>query len=137
MNLIKKLCVCVMDGIILTYRKHLHNCIISLSGEVWVHKTSLTPLLFNEEPVRSQKSQRSCNCVLVVSILPLSTILLFDFGTVPRALYLVWSMVFSTILSNISVTVTISFNGGNRCIQRKLPTHYIHKHLIHHLSIGG
>jgi hypothetical protein len=57
--------------------------------------------------------------------------------TVPRALYLVWSMVFSTILSNISVTVTISFNGGNRCTQRKLPTHYIHKLLIHHLSIGG
>jgi len=86
-----------MDGIILTCRKHY------FTGEVWVHKTSLTPPLFNEEPLRSQKSDPSCIYVLVVSILPLSTILLLDFGNVPRALYLVWSLVFSTILNNMSV----------------------------------
>jgi hypothetical protein len=30
----------VMVGIFLTYGKHLHNCIISLRGEVWAHITS-------------------------------------------------------------------------------------------------
>jgi len=32
--------------------------------------------------VPSQESERSCMCVLVVSTLPLSMILLLDFGTV-------------------------------------------------------
>ena len=34
------------------------------------HKTSLTPPLFIEVPVPSQESERSCICVLEVSILP-------------------------------------------------------------------
>ena len=33
----------VRVGILLTYEKHLHDRIISLRGEIWVHKTSLTP----------------------------------------------------------------------------------------------
>jgi hypothetical protein len=33
--------------------------------------------------VPSQESERSCICVLGVSILPLSMILIFDFGIVP------------------------------------------------------
>ena len=38
--------VFVRIGILLTCGKHLHNCIISLIGEVWTHITSLTlPLL--------------------------------------------------------------------------------------------
>ena len=53
----------VRVGILLTRGKLLHDCIISLRGEVWVHKTSLTPPLFIEVPVPSQESERSCICV--------------------------------------------------------------------------
>ena len=41
-------------------------------GEVWAHKTSLTPPLLIEMPVPSQESELSCICVLMVSILPFS-----------------------------------------------------------------
>ena len=50
------------------YIKSLHP-----KGEVRVHKTSLTPLLFNEVPVLCKAIGRSCMCVLRGSILPLST----------------------------------------------------------------
>jgi hypothetical protein len=39
---------------------------MSLSGEVWVHKTSLTPPLFIEVPVLSQECEWPCICVLGV-----------------------------------------------------------------------
>jgi hypothetical protein len=47
----------------------------------------LTTPLFIEMPVPSQKSERSCICVLGLSILPLSTFLIFDFGSVPTVWY--------------------------------------------------
>ena len=72
-----------MGGILLTCRKNLHDSSISKRGEDWAHKTSLTPPLFIEMPVPIQESERSCICVLGISDLPLSTILIFDFGTVP------------------------------------------------------
>jgi len=50
--------------ILLTHKKHLHDRIIWLRGEVWAHKTSLTSQLFIEVPVPSQESERSCICVL-------------------------------------------------------------------------
>jgi hypothetical protein len=44
------------------------NCIIkSLKGEVQVHETNLTLLLFIEVPKPSQESERSYTCVLEVS----------------------------------------------------------------------
>jgi len=47
-----------MVGILLTGGKHLHDCIISLRGEAWVHITSLTlPLCFIEVSVPSQESE--------------------------------------------------------------------------------
>jgi hypothetical protein len=46
---------------------------ISLRGEVWAHKTSLTPPFFNKVPVPSHGSEWSCISVLGVLILPLST----------------------------------------------------------------
>jgi hypothetical protein len=58
---------------LLTRGKHLHDCIISLKGKFWVHITSLTPPRFIVVSVPSQESERSCICVLGV------TILLFDF----------------------------------------------------------
>jgi len=50
--------------------------------------------LFIEVPVPSQESERSCICVLGVSILPLSTILVLYFETVPT----VWYFIFHFIL---------------------------------------
>jgi hypothetical protein len=39
--------------------------------EVWAYKIRLTPPLVIEVPVPGRKSERSCICVLGVSILPL------------------------------------------------------------------
>jgi hypothetical protein len=39
--------------------------------------------IFKEVSVPSQESEQSCICMLGVSILPLSMILIFDFGIVP------------------------------------------------------
>ena len=64
--------------ILLTYKKHLHDRIISLRGEIWVREISLTPPPFIELPVPIKDSERSCTCVLVASILPLSTILILE-----------------------------------------------------------
>jgi hypothetical protein len=44
----------VRVGILITYGKHFDDCIISLRGEVWAHKTSLTTPLFIEVPVTRQ-----------------------------------------------------------------------------------
>ena len=48
-------------------RKHLHECIISLRGDVWVRKTSLNQTHFIEVPAPIQESEWSCICVLEVS----------------------------------------------------------------------
>ena len=56
-----------IDGILFTCRRHLHDRIISLLGEVWTHETSLTPPLFIDVSIPSQESERSCICVLGVS----------------------------------------------------------------------
>ena len=49
--------------------------------------TSLTPPLFIEVSVPSQESERSCICVLGVSILLLSMIFILDFGLVATVWY--------------------------------------------------
>jgi hypothetical protein len=66
---------------------YLHDHIISLRGEIWAHNTSLTPPLFIEVFLPSQESEWSCICVLGVSILPLPTILIFDFRIVLTVWY--------------------------------------------------
>jgi hypothetical protein len=80
-------CTIPLKYCLLTCEKHLHDRIISLKGEVRSYKTSLTPRLFIEVPVPSQESKRSCICVLVVSSLSLSTILIFGFRTVSTVWY--------------------------------------------------
>ena len=65
--------------ILLTSRKHFHDRIILLSGEVWAYETSLTPPLFIEVPVPCQESKRVSICVLMVWMLPFLTILIFDY----------------------------------------------------------
>jgi hypothetical protein len=61
--------------------------IISLRGEIWVHKTSLTQWLFMNVSVPSQESERSYICVLGYRFWPLSSIFLFYFGTVLTVWY--------------------------------------------------
>ena len=63
---------------------------------VWAHKTILTLPLFIEVPVPSQEIEWSWNCVLEVSILPLSTILIFDFGNVLTVWY-IWFFILPSI----------------------------------------
>jgi hypothetical protein len=63
-------------NILLTSGKYLHDRIISLSGEVWAHKTTT----FIEVPVASQESKRVCICMLGVWMLSLLTILIFDYN---------------------------------------------------------
>jgi hypothetical protein len=65
-------------GILFTWGRHLYNRIITLRRDAWARKASLSPPLFIEVSVPSQESERSCICVLHVSILPLSTIFILD-----------------------------------------------------------
>jgi len=52
-------------GFLLTRAKHLHKRIISRSGEIWAHKTNLTPPHFMEVHASvSNESERSCICEL-------------------------------------------------------------------------
>jgi len=44
----------------LTCGKHLHDCITSLRGYVWTHKTSLSPLHFIKVLIINQESEWSC-----------------------------------------------------------------------------
>jgi len=88
------------------------NTYKTTSGEVWSHKTNLTSPLFSEALVPSQESDRSCICMLGVSlpsqesdqscicmlgvsILHLSTILVLDFGTVSTILYFLFFILLS------------------------------------------
>ena len=48
----------------------------SLRGEDWFHKTSLSSPHYTEVSVQSQENEWSYICVLMVSILPLSTLFL-------------------------------------------------------------
>jgi hypothetical protein len=68
------------------FGKHLHDRIISLIVDVWTHKTSFTPPLFIEMPVPIWESVQSCICVLGLSNLHLSTILIF--GSVVSSVFL-------------------------------------------------
>ena len=63
-------------------RKHLYDSTISLR-KAWAQNASLTTPRLIEVPVPSQESEQSCIFVLRVSILPLSTTLIFDFGIFP------------------------------------------------------
>jgi hypothetical protein len=58
----------VKVGILLTYWKHLHDRIISLSRETCARKTSIALPLFIEVSVLSLESEWSCICVVEVSI---------------------------------------------------------------------
>ena len=108
-------------GIILTYGQHLHDRIISPSGETWVHKTSLTPPIFIEVHITSPESRKSCICVLRVSVLPLSTISLVLCGNVPTMWclfgfqFIFYKTFSSCALSRINWQ---SYNSGNKLMLR-------------------
>ena len=73
---------------------------------LYFYSFSLTPLLFIEVPVPSKKSERSCICVLEVSIMPFSTIFLFDFGIVQTMCYFLF---FISLFSNIILSFLFDF----------------------------
>jgi hypothetical protein len=108
----------VMVGILLTCRKHLHDPIISLRGEVYDHITSLAPHLSIEAPVLNQESERSCICVLGVSILPLSAILIFHIRIVPKMGYFLISFYYYRIsfLQNVYLNLWIFRSSSDWCL---------------------
>ena len=69
-------------GILLTFAKHVHECINSLKEEVWGCKTSLIPPLFNWSTCTKSGKWAVMYFYGRVSNLPLSTIFALDFGTV-------------------------------------------------------
>ena len=74
----------VRVGNLPTYGKHLNDPRIrSLRGEAWAHKTCLILPLLIEMLVSSQDSERPCIRLLEIPNLPLSHILIFDFGVIP------------------------------------------------------
>ena len=86
--------LCMKIGIFLTCGKYLHDRIISLRVKIWAHKTSAFPGLFIDMHVPTQECERSCICILGVSILPLPTIFIFDFGIVPTMWYSLFFILF-------------------------------------------
>ena len=75
----------------------MENRIISLRGEICVHKTSLSQPLIIVVPVPSQESEGSCNWMLRVSCLPLSMIYLFHLRTDSTVRFF-WFFIFITNL---------------------------------------
>ena len=65
--------------------------IILHKSEILNHKTSLASSHFIEVPVPRQESGLSCICVLGVSMLPLSAILIFKFEIFPTPWYCCFS----------------------------------------------
>jgi len=93
----------VRVDILLLYEKLLHDHIISLRGEVWDNKISLTPPLFIEIPVPSQECDQSCIVVLGLSILHISTSFLLDCGTVLSLWYFLFFILFHLISNSLLV----------------------------------
>jgi hypothetical protein len=61
----------------------------------WAHKTSKHSHIKSETPVSSQDNERSC--ILRISILPLSTIFLLEFGTVSTMFYFCFFILLLTL----------------------------------------
>jgi hypothetical protein len=62
--------------ILLSCGKHIHDCIISFTGDAWAHKTSLTPSHFFYWSACTKPGKWAVICMYLyirVSILPLST----------------------------------------------------------------
>jgi hypothetical protein len=102
--------------LLIKYKRHMSTMstqlhfwlLVSFLVLLKAHKTSLTQsklvypiLFFIEVLVPRQESKQSCICVVGVSILPLSTIFLFNFRNVPT----VWYFVFKFIMSHNSLNI--------------------------------
>ena len=74
-------------------------------------KTSLTPSHFTEGSVPSQVGEQSHICVLVVSILPLSTIFLLYFGIITTVVFLFFiSLVVNYSVYNMYTLLTYEYS---------------------------
>jgi hypothetical protein len=75
------LCVMFCRSLFVLFLLALMLSVLPISYEACVHRTSLTPPLFNEVPVPNavcHESERLCICILSVTILPFSTIFRFE-----------------------------------------------------------
>ena len=69
------------------------------------HTTCLTPPMFIEVHVARQESDRSCMCVLLTSIVPLSMMYLLELGTVPKVFYFFLHYVAEFSISTLLIVV--------------------------------
>ena len=65
--------------------------------------SSLTPELFIEVPVPSQENERSCIFVSRLSILPPSTIFLFDFRNVPTVVFFIFHFMTTFMIGQFEI----------------------------------
>jgi hypothetical protein len=84
---------------LLTYAKNLQDRISSLKRGGLSPYNYYSSQQFIEVHVPSQESERSCICVLGVSMLPLPTILIFDFGIDSTVWYFVFVFYYLFILT--------------------------------------
>lgn len=91
----------IMDKCFLGF-SHFHDLIISLKGEVWTHKTNLTPRLFIEVPTCQDRKVGGHIYVYYGYQFWLSVIFRFEFGTV-----LTWYSVFHF---HIYVSIDVMFS---------------------------
>ena len=73
-------------------------------------KTSLTPPSFIEVHISSKESRRSCICVLKVTILPLSTILIFHFHFINSLILIKYMGVKNMCFWCVVMTIRLLFN---------------------------
>jgi len=72
----------------------LSFCVISLRGQVLANNNSLTSPRGTDVPALNLESKETYIDILGVSILPLPTIFLLDFWTVPTVWYIIFLILF-------------------------------------------
>ena len=82
----------------------------------WAYLTGFSTQHVIEAPEPSQESELSCICVLGVSMLPFSTVFIFDFGIVPRPLTQIHSQ-----LSDFVQALQLQMTGLNLLYGPKPP----------------
>ena len=100
--------LCVRVVILFAWGIRLHDRIISLRGEFWTLKTSLTPSLFIEVPESSQERELSFICVLRVSVFFFVYDLLIIIWNCSRYLFFSFFILSHQLLFVESLSITMS-----------------------------
>jgi hypothetical protein len=117
--------------ILLACVKHVHARILPLRAKVCARRTILTPPPFVKVRLPSKGSVWSYICVLGASLLPLSTIFLLNYGTVPTVWYALFfiSSIFLEIVNNGSMQKNTQCNGQNK-MKRRNRQQNTHKNIL-------